>query len=106
VVVEGNRLTLQPTSINSIASFDEFHYLAQKEYPETIAKFYEQFFTNKVAAIRTIIKMAEEKGFTFSEEEEVQNYVRTMNENEEFADIELSETALMSVAGGRAGCDP
>jgi len=24
VVVEGNRLTLQPTSINSMASFDEF----------------------------------------------------------------------------------
>ena len=43
--------------------------------------------------------MAEEKGFTFSAEE-VQNYVRTMNENDEFDDIELSETALMSVAGG------
>ena len=43
--------------------------------------------------------MAEEKGFTFSAVK-VQNYVRTMNENEEFADIELSETALMSVAGG------
>ena len=26
-----------------------------------------------------------------------------MNENEEFADIELSETALMSVAGGAHG---
>ena len=62
----------------------------QKENPETIAKFYEQFFTNKVAAIRTIIKMAEERGFTFSAEE-VQNYVRTMNENEEFADIELTK---------------
>ena len=46
-----------------MASFDEFHDLVQKENPETIAKFYEQFFTNKVAAIRTIIKMAEEKGF-------------------------------------------
>ena len=43
--------------------------------------------------------MAEEKGFTFSAEE-VQNYVRTMNENEEFADIELTETAQMSFAGG------
>ena len=82
-----------------MASFDEFHDLVQKESPETIANFYEQFFTNKVAAIRTIIKMAEEKGFTFSAEE-VQNYVRTMNENDEFADIKLSETALMSVAGG------
>ena len=50
-----------------MASFDEFHDLVQKEDPETIAKFYEQFFTNKVAAIRTIIKIAEEKGFTFSE---------------------------------------
>ena len=85
-----------------MASFDEFHDLVQKENPETIAKFYEQFFTNKVAAIRTIIKMAEEKGFTFSAEE-VQNYVRTMNENDEFDDIELTETALMSVAGGRNG---
>ena len=106
VVVEGNRLTLQPTSINSIASFDEFHDLVQKENPEAIANFYEQFFTNKVAAIRTIIKMAEEKGFTFSAEE-VQNYVRTMNENEEFAEIELTETALMSIAGGgrsRSNC--
>ena len=78
-----------------MASFDEFHDLVKKESPETIANFYEQFFTNKVAAIRTIIKMAEEKGFTFSVEE-VQNYVRTMNENDEFADIELAETALMS----------
>ena len=41
--------------------FDEFHDLVQKENPETIAKFYEQFFTNKVAPIRTIIKMAEKK---------------------------------------------
>ena len=46
--------------------------------------------------------MAEERGFTFSAEE-VQNYVRTMNENDEFDDIELTETALMSVAGGRNG---
>ncbi len=43
--------------------------------------------------------MAEEKGFTFSAEE-VQNYVRTMNENEEFADVELTDTALMHVVGG------
>ena len=85
-----------------MASFDEFHDLVQKENPDTIAKFYEQFFTNKVAAIRTIIKMADEKGFIFSAEE-VQNHVRTMNENEEFADIELTETALMSVAGGGNG---
>ena len=88
-----------------MASFDEFHDLVQKESPETIAKFYEQIFINKVAAIRTIIKMAEEKGFTFSAEE-VQNHVRTMNENDEFAEIELSETALTSVPGGHAGSDP
>ena len=43
--------------------------------------------------------MAEEKGFTFSAEE-VQNHVRIMNEKYEFDDIELTETALMSVAGG------
>ena len=84
--------------------FDEFHDLVQKENPETIANFYEQFFTNKVAAIRTIIKMAEERGFTFSAEE-VQNYVRTMNENDEFDDIELTETALMSVAGGASSAE-
>jgi len=82
-----------------MASFDEFHDLVQKENPDTIAKFYEQFFIDRVPAIRTIIKMADEKGFTFSAEE-VQNYVRTMNENDEFADIELTETALMNVAGG------
>ena len=34
-----------------MASFVEFHDLVQKESPETIAKFYEQFFTNKVAAL-------------------------------------------------------
>ena len=34
-----------------MAYFDAFHDLVQKENPETIAKFYEQFFTNKVAAI-------------------------------------------------------
>ena len=28
-----------------------------------------------------------------------------MNENEEFADIELSETALMSVAGGATSAE-
>ena len=55
-----------------MASFDEFHDLVQKENPETIAQFYEQFFTNKVADIRTIIKMAEEKGFTFSAEEAIE----------------------------------
>ena len=89
-----------------MASFDEFHDLVQKESPETIAKIYEQFFIDRVPAIRTIIKMAKEKGFTFSAEE-VQNYVRTMNENKEFADIELTETALMSIAGGgrsRSNC--
>ena len=34
--------------------------------------------------------MAEEKGLTFSAAE-VQNYERTMIENEEFADIELTK---------------
>ena len=87
-----------------MASFDEFHDLVKKENPDTIAKFYEQFFTNKVAAIGTIIKMAEERGFTFSAAE-VQNYVRTMNENDEFAAIELTETALMSVAGGASSAE-
>ena len=80
-----------------MASFDEFHDLVQKENPETIAKFYEQFFIDRVPAIRTIIKMAKEKGFTFSAEE-VQNYVRTMNENDEFADIELTETLISTVS--------
>ena len=85
-----------------MSSFDEFQDLVQKESPETIAQFYEQFFTNKVAAIRTIIKMAEEKGLIFSAED-VQNHVRTMNENEEFSDIELTDTALMHVVGGHRG---
>ena len=42
--------------------------------------------------------MAEEKGLTFSAED-VQNHVRTKNENEEFADVELTDTALMHVVG-------
>ena len=45
---------------------------------------------NWLNIICTIIKIVEERGFTFSAEE-VQNYVRTMNENEEFADIELTK---------------
>ena len=52
-----------------MASFDEFHDLVKKENPETISKFYEQFFTNKVASISTIIKMADERGFSFSAEQ-------------------------------------
>ena len=46
--------------------------------------------------------MAEEKGFTFSAEE-VQNYVRTMNENDEFDDIELTASVLSSISGGKSG---
>ena len=58
------------------------------------------------AAISRMVEIAGEKGLKVSSEE-VRGFLRAMDDDEEFDDIELDAIALTAIAGGssgKAGC--
>ena len=59
------------------------------------------------AALQRMVQIAAEKGVTLTVEE-VKGFLREMDDDEEFDDIELDAIALTAIAGGRgrrsSGC--
>ena len=60
---------------------------------------YEQFVNDQDGAINKMISIAKEQGITMTSEE-VLGYLKELDDDDEFDDIELTAAALSSVAGG------
>ena len=60
---------------------------------------YEQFVNDQDGAINKMISIAKEQGITMTSDE-VLGYLRELDEDNEFDDIELTAAVLSSIAGG------
>ena len=59
-------------------------------------------FSDPEAGLSRMVEIAAEKGMTLTIDE-VRSFLRAMQEEEEFDDLELDPIALTAIAGGQAG---
>ena len=75
--------------------------------PEVQTELYSLFTSDPEASFQRMVELAAEKGVTLTAEE-VKGFLRKMDDEEEFDDIELDAIALAAIAGGyrvgRRGC--
>ena len=70
--------------------------------PEVQADLFKLFTSDPEASFQRMVELAAEKGVTLTAEE-VKGFLKQMDEDEEFDDIELDAIALTAIAGGGRG---
>ena len=90
-----------------MTTLDDFKALRASVSPEVQTELYSLFASDPDAARQRMVDIAAEKGVTLTAEE-VKGFLRQMDDEEEFDDIELDAIALTAIAGGyrrgRRGC--
>ena len=89
-----------------MATLEEFKSLRAGVAPEMQTELYSLFSSDPDAARQRMVELAAEKGVTLTAEE-VKGFLREMDDDEEFDDIELDAIALTAIAGGshhQGGC--
>ena len=89
-----------------MATLEEFKALRAGVAPEVQSELYSLFTSDPEASFQRMVDIAAEKGMTLTVNE-VKGFLKQMNEEEEFDDIELDAVALAAIAGGshkRTGC--
>ena len=69
---------------------------------EVQAELYKLMTADPDASIRRMVEIAAEKGMTVTSEE-VRGFLRQMDDDDEFDEIELDAVALAAIAGGGRG---
>ena len=82
-----------------MATLEEFKALRAGVAPEVQKELMILFSSDPDAARQRMVQLAAEKGMTLTTEE-VREFLRKMDEESEFDDIELDAVALAAVAGG------
>ena len=85
-----------------MATLEEFKSLRAGVAPEMQTELYSLFSSDPDAARQRMVELAAEKGVTLTAEE-VKGFLREMDDEEEFDDIELDAIALTAIAGGARG---
>ena len=83
-----------------MATLDEFKALRDGVPAEVQAELYKLMTADPDASIRRMVEIAAEKGMTVTSHE-VRGFLRKMDDDDEFDDIELDAVALAAIAGGR-----
>ena len=89
-----------------MTTLNDFKALRASVPAEVQKELYSMFSSNPDAARQRMVELAAEQGVTLTVDQ-VRDFLRQMDEEEEFDDIELDAVALAAVAGGqklRAGC--
>ena len=89
-----------------MTTLNDFKALRASVPAEVQKELYSLFSSDPEAARQRMAELAAEQGVTLSVEQ-VREFLKQMNEESEFDDIELDAVALAAVAGGgyrRAGC--
>ena len=83
-----------------MTTLNDFKALRASVPAETQTELYSLFSSDPDAARRRMVELAAEKGVTLTVEQ-VREFLKQMDAEEEFDDIELDAVALAAVAGGR-----
>ena len=85
-----------------MTTLNDFKALRASVSTEVQTELVSLFSSNPDAARQRMVELAAEQGVTLTTEE-VRGFLRQMDEEEEFDDIELDAVALAAVAGGQEG---
>ena len=83
-----------------MATLEEFKALRAGVAPEVQTELYSLFSQDPDASFQRMVDIAAEKGVTLTVDE-VKGFLKQMDEEEEFDDIELDPIALAAIAGGQ-----
>ena len=83
-----------------MTTFNDFKQLRASVPAETQTELYSLFTSNPEASFQRMVDIAAEKGMTLTVNE-VKGFLKQMDEEDEFDDIELDAVALAAIAGGR-----
>ena len=90
-----------------MTSLNNFKALRASVPAEVQTELYSLFTSDPEASFQRMVELAAEKGVTLTVDE-VKGFLKQMDKDEEFDDIELDAVALSAVAGGyragRRGC--
>ena len=89
-----------------MTTLNDFKALSASVSPEVQTELCLLFASDPDAARQQMVELAAEQGVTLTAEE-VKGFLKQMDENEEFDDIELDAIALTAIAGGTkrwSGC--
>ena len=85
-----------------MATLNEFKALRSSVPAEVQQELYGLMVSNPDAALSRMVEMAAAQGITTSSDE-VRGFLRAMENEEEFDDIELDAVALTAISGGFGG---
>ncbi len=85
-----------------MAALEEFKALRARVAPEVQTELYSLFTSDPEASFQRMVELAAEQGVTLTVDE-MKGFLKQMDEESEFDDIELDAVALAAVAGGRGG---
>ena len=88
-----------------MATLEEFKALRAGVAPEVQTELYSLFTSNPEASCQRMVELAAEQGVTLTTDE-VLGFLREMDEESEFDDIELDPIVLIAIAGGRREFGP
>ena len=83
-----------------MTTLDDFKRLRASVPAEVQTELYSLFSSDPDAARQRMVELAAEQGVTLTVDQ-VREFLKQMDEEEEFDDIELDAVALAAVAGGR-----
>ncbi len=89
-----------------MATLEQFKQIRASVSPQVQTELYALSVQNLDAAIEKMIAIGAESNVSFTADE-VRSYLRELDEEDEFDDVELNEAALAAVSGGhrvRSGC--
>ena len=85
-----------------MTTLNDFKQLRASVPAEVQKELYSLFSSNPDGARQRMVELAAEQGVTLTGDQ-VRQFLRQMDEDSEFDDIELDAVALASVAGGQRG---
>ena len=85
-----------------MTTLNDFKQLRASVPAEVQTELYSLFTSDPVAARQRMVELASEQGVTLSVDQ-VREFLKQLDDEEEFDDIELDAVALAAVAGGNRG---
>ena len=82
-----------------MATLQQFKDIKSSLSSDQQSSIYEQFVNDQDGAINTMISIAKEQGIAMTSDE-VLGYLKELDDDDEFDDIELTASVLSSISGG------